>query len=128
MYGYPKFQITNECLIPFVTGVTLCFTKEGNTQIDPLCLISSTLNIPLGVSNFHSKNLSQESFSHIEKKQYFLKTKKLMYVNFNPNTNFSHRKNLYSLFEHNQWATNDVKPLKNEDYQKNLTRKIQYLH
>ena len=78
--------------------------------------------IPLGVSNFHSKNLSQESFNRIEKKQYFQKTKKLMYVNFNPNTNFSHRKNLYDLFKHNQWATKDIKPLKNEDYQKNITK------
>ena len=38
--GYPRFQITREYLVPFVTGLTLCQTKLGNTIIEPLGLIS----------------------------------------------------------------------------------------
>jgi hypothetical protein len=38
--GYPKFQRTKEYLVPFVTGLTLCQRKEGNTIIEPLGNIS----------------------------------------------------------------------------------------
>jgi hypothetical protein len=34
--GYPRFHTTNEYLTPFVTGLTLCHTNEGNTIIEPL--------------------------------------------------------------------------------------------
>ena len=38
--GGPKNQTTNEYLIPFVTGATLCSISEGNTIIDPILLNS----------------------------------------------------------------------------------------
>ena len=38
--GGPKNQVTNEYLIPFVTGATLCSISEGNTTIDPILLNS----------------------------------------------------------------------------------------
>lgn len=97
-----------------------CISKWFSINVD--YKTPDLIPIPLGVANFHSKNLNKDIFSQIDKNDYFLKIKKLMYINFNPNTNFSHRKDLYSHFETSEWATKDIKPLKNEDYQRNLTQ------
>ena len=38
--GLPKLQFTKEYLVPFVTGATLCQTKDGKTITVPLDKIS----------------------------------------------------------------------------------------
>jgi len=97
-----------------------CISKWYSINID--YKTPDLIPIPLGIANFHSKNLSINNFNYVEKNEYFIETKKLMYANFNPNTNFSHRKNIYGLFKSNTWATKDIEPLNNEDYQKKLTQ------
>lgn len=97
-----------------------CISKWYSINID--YKTPDLIPIPLGIANFHSKNLSKDNFRYLEKNEYFIKTKKLIYINFNPNTNFSHRKSLYGTFKTNTWATKDIEPLQNEDYQKKITQ------
>ena len=63
-----------------------CISKWYSINVDYKA--PDLIPIPLGVANFHSKNLNKDSFSNIEKNNYFMKEKELMYINFNPNTNF----------------------------------------
>jgi hypothetical protein len=44
--------MTNEYLVPSVTGLTLCQTKLGNTTIDPLGNISKQGLVGVGSSVF----------------------------------------------------------------------------
>ena len=97
-----------------------CISKWYSINVDYKA--PDLIPIPLGVANFHSKNLNKDSFSNIEKNDYFMKEKELMYINFNPNTNFSHRKDIYSTFETFDWATKDILPLENDEYQKNIAK------
>ena len=38
--GLPRCHTTKLYLVPFITGLTLCHTNEGNTMIDPFGSIS----------------------------------------------------------------------------------------
>jgi len=79
--------------------------------------------IPLGLANFHPKNLSENHFSNaINFSDYFGKKEKLIYINFNPNTNFSHRKNIYKNLEDSVWADKDKTPISLDDYKKRMTK------
>ena len=77
--------------------------------------------IPIGVANFHKKNLNETFFNSQNDILSFLKTKeKLLYVNFNPNTNFSHRKGLLELFKNKNWASVDENTLDHTQYSNNI--------
>jgi len=79
--------------------------------------------VPLGLANFHPKNLSENHFSNeINFSDYFGKKEKLIYINFNPNTNFSHRKNIYKNLENSVWADKDKTPISLDDYKKRMTK------
>ena len=79
--------------------------------------------IPLGLANFHPKNLSENHFSNeINFSDYFGKKEKLIYINFNPNTNFSHRKNIYKNLEDSVWADKDKTPISLGDYKKRMSK------
>lgn len=78
--------------------------------------------IPLGIANFHSKNLNLSDFegNNIVKKKTEDKLKKL-YVNFNENTNYIERRNIFDIFENFNWAKVDRLTLSNHQYQINLS-------
>ncbi len=79
--------------------------------------------IPLGLANFHHKNLNENHFSkNINLYDYFKDKEKLLYLNFNPNTNFSHRKNIYKIFEGLNWADNEINPVSLDKYREKMNK------
>lgn len=93
-----------------------CISKWYSSNVD--YLHPNLIPIPLGVANFHPKNLNIENFKkQIKFENYFDQNKKLLYLNFNPNTNFSHRKNLYQLLN---WSNSDETPINHNEYKENL--------
>ena len=96
-----------------------CISKWYSINVDGS--FTNLIPIPLGIANFHDKNLSENSFedpySSIE---YFSEKNSLLYINFNPNTNFSHRKNIYDIFRDKLWANLDESPLKNNAYKNKM--------
>lgn len=74
--------------------------------------------IPIGLSNEHPKNVN---YSDIKLKNKTEK-EKLIYVNFNENTNIKHRKNLYNNFKKYKWATVDNANLTKQQYINNLNQ------
>lgn len=77
--------------------------------------------IPIGIANFHSKNLNENSFGSISKTEnYFVRKNKLLYLNFNINTNFQHRKSLFEQFRNFNWVNYDLTPISFENYLINL--------
>ena len=79
--------------------------------------------IPLGLANFHPKNLSENHFSNkISFSDYFGRKDKLIYLNFNPNTNFSHRKDIYNSFQRFEWVDSDKTPISLDGYKKRMSK------
>ena len=77
--------------------------------------------IPIGVANFHSKNLNQNDFSNeLNKSSFIQKKKSKLYLNFNPNTNFLERKKLLEDFEICDWTSVDKSPINHKAYKQNL--------
>ena len=78
--------------------------------------------IPIGIANFHSKNLNVDIFDKNLNRQNYIQNKKInLYLNFNPNTNFSHRKNLFEYFKKFNWVKLDENPISHSAYKKNLS-------
>lgn len=78
--------------------------------------------IPIGIANFHSKNLSETIFTEkVEINDFFADKDKLLYVNFNPNTNFEHRKGLYEFFNNMSWVSSNSTTLRHIEYKKSLS-------
>lgn len=81
---------------------------------------SNLIPIPLGLSNNYSpKNLRASEFNSITFSKEFNKNK-LMYLNFNVNTNTSLRAPLESIYKNEQWSYYEKNILTLEDYSKNL--------
>ena len=81
---------------------------------------SNLIPIPLGLSNNYSpKNLRASEFNSITFSKEFNKNK-LMYLNFNVNTNTSSRAPLESIYKNEQWSYYEENILTLEDYSKNL--------
>ena len=77
--------------------------------------------IPIGVANFHTKNLNQKDFLNVFNKSNFVKEKKSkLYLNFNPNTNFLERTKLLEDFQICDWASVDKSPIDHNAYKQNL--------
>ena len=77
--------------------------------------------IPIGVANFHSKNLSENDFLNEFDKSNFVKQKNIkLYLNFNPNTNFLERIKLLEDFENCEWASIDTSTIDHISYKQNL--------
>ena len=74
--------------------------------------------IPIGLANFHTKNLNE--ILNKNSSSNFSEHLNRLYLNFNPNTNFSHRKSLFSQFKNNSWAELDESPISHEEYQSKL--------
>ena len=90
-----------------------------NVDIDRKDLIP----IPLGLANFHPKNLNENHFlNNINFSNYFGNKEKLFYINFNPNTNFSHRKDLYKSFQGFEWADSDKTQISLDGYKKRMSK------
>lgn len=73
--------------------------------------------IPIGLSNNHPKNVN---FEHLNQ-QLNPETEKLLYLNFNIQTNAKHRQNLYEKFEIYDWVTVEKANLTIESYAENLS-------
>ena len=81
---------------------------------------SHLISIPLGVADrFAKKNLNIDDIHKNLDLTYGNKINKI-YVNFTPNTNFRHRKNLYNLFSNKDFAVVDIPNITNESYHENL--------
>lgn len=76
--------------------------------------------IPIGLSNEHPKNVNYSDIKFINKNE----KEKLIYINFNENTNLKHRKNLYNNFEKHYWATVENANLTKQQYINNLNQHI----
>ena len=62
--------------------------------------------IPLGLArNFSKKNVGKSNFSDFNSDIFQKNYDVSLYVNFQENTNYSHRKKIYSHFKHFDWAT-----------------------
>tara|TARA_B000000565_G_scaffold253300_2_gene229716 strand:- start:342 stop:1370 length:1029 start_codon:yes stop_codon:yes gene_type:complete len=73
--------------------------------------------IPIGVANFHSKNLNEKMFEDdINLGRLYFEKSNLFYLNFNQNTNFNHRKGLFDYFSHEQNTTIRKDNIGNENY------------
>jgi hypothetical protein len=96
-----------------------CISKWYAINVDES--FPDLIPIPLGLANFHDKNLSENSFEdkHLSK-DYYSDKKNLLYLNFNANTNFSHRKNIYNIFRDKPWASLDEVPLSNDTYKNKM--------
>lgn len=78
--------------------------------------------IPLGLSNNYSpKNLLPDDFENFKNNKILQKEKKL-YLNFNPNTNFSERDMLYGKFKNLNWVKIEDSNLSKESYHKELSK------
>jgi len=83
---------------------------------------SDLIPIPIGIANFHTKNLNEKDLLKTSNsRNYFINKSKLLYVNFNQNTNFSHRKGLYDYFRSKSWSESDIKPLDHVSYREKLS-------
>jgi hypothetical protein len=97
-----------------------CISKWYSINVDTY--FPNLIPIPLGIADFHEKNLNKDSFTRQNLLENFLLNKKnLLYLNFNQNTNFSHRKNIYSTFKKKTWANINKDPLSNKVYQAKIT-------
>lgn len=77
--------------------------------------------IPLGLSNNYSpKNLLPADFDRFSSEA--IEKENKMYLNFNSNTNFSERENLYEKFEAQNWVKIQNSNLSKEDYYKELSK------
>lgn len=82
---------------------------------------SDLIPIPIGIANFHSKNLDSKFFSsRLNINKYFSLKKNYLYLNFNPNTKFSERKGLLEFFKDRDWAKVDVEMISHHDYKENI--------
>ena len=81
---------------------------------------NNLIPIPLGLSNDYSpKNLRASEFKSITFSKEFNENK-LMYLNFNVNTNTSFRAPLESIYKNEQWSYYEENILNLKDYSKNL--------
>ena len=97
-----------------------CISKWYSINVDYDA--EGLIPIPIGIANFHSKNLNEKIFSNfVQKNNYFHEKNNLLYVNFNPNTNFEHRKSLYSYFNQLDWVNTDLASLKHEQYKSKIS-------
>ena len=98
-----------------------CVSKWYSTNVD--YEHSDLIPIPLGIGNFHSKNLYEHNVLNSSYQNMIFANKSgLLYINFNPNTNFEHRKNLYNYFEHENWVNSDKSTLNHKTYKDNLSK------
>jgi hypothetical protein len=97
-----------------------CISKWYSINVDYRS--HDLIPIPIGIANFHSKNLNEEMFSgNLQINNYLIEKDNLLYLNFNPNTNFKHRKSLFSLFSNKKWVNLDQTPLDQTEYKKKLS-------
>ena len=91
------------------------YSINVNTQKEDL------IPIPIGIANFHSKNLSLDMFDKNNfSEEIFSNDKKLLYLNFNQNTNFNHRKGLFKLFNSTPNTTVRIENISNKNYFREL--------
>lgn len=96
-----------------------CISKWYSINVD--FKDENLIPIPLGLANFHSKNLNEEIFkNNINFANYYNLKSRLLYLNFNVNTNFGHRKNLFTLFQKYNWASLEKNTLEHFVYKKNM--------
>ena len=97
-----------------------CISKWYSINVD--FKTKNLIPIPIGIANFHSKNLNEDEFTNFKEKDDYINIKKgFLYINFNPNTNFSHRKGLYPYFFKESWATVDPVSLIHSEYKSKLS-------
>ncbi len=97
-----------------------CISKWYSINVD--YIHKDLIPIPIGIANFHSKNLSETIFTNsVETNNFFTEKEKLLYINFNPNTNFQHRKGLYKYFSKMNWANLDQTSLEHNEYKSRLS-------
>ena len=77
--------------------------------------------IPIGIANFHEKNLNENDFKFDINLDNFISSKNnTLYLNFNENTNFNHRKSIIDDFKKFNWVNYDRVPITFEVYLENL--------
>ena len=82
-----------------------CIKKWYSVNVD--YQNNSLIPIPIGIgSDFSLKNLTSLDFSKLNEKNYY-KNEINMYINFQTNTNYRERKNLYSQFKKEPWVNFD---------------------
>lgn len=92
-----------------------CISKWYSSNVDNPK--DDLIPIPLGIANFHSKNLNQTQFSNnLHPNDFFKEKENLLYLNFNINTNFGHRKDLYDKFSEFSWVSLNKTPVSLNDY------------
>ena len=96
-----------------------CISKWFSINVD--YADPDLIPIPLGVANFHSKNLNENSFKN-KNLNFFSEKTNLLYLNFNPNTNFQHRKSLYNQFKNEEWVDYDELPILKREYQQKISQ------
>jgi hypothetical protein len=98
-----------------------CISKWYSINVD--FKTDNLIPIPIGIANFHSKNLNENEFTKTNEKEKYISSKEgLLYLNFNPNTNFTHRKGLYSYFNKKKWAKVDSASLMHSDYKNRISK------
>jgi hypothetical protein len=97
-----------------------CISKWYSINVD--FKNENLIPIPIGIANFHSKNLNETMFDNvIEKNNLFRDKDNLLYLNFNANTNFGHRKNLFTLFRDKDWVMADSSSLEHLEYKTRIS-------
>ena len=77
--------------------------------------------VPLGLaSRFSKKNLTEDYFKEVVNKNDFIKEDINLYLNFQVNTNFVERSNLYNIFTGHDWVTHDFPDNDNNKYHQSL--------
>jgi len=71
--------------------------------------------IPLGLSNLHPKNLNEDDISFVESEK-----SKLLYINFQENTNYNHRRGLYDYFDNKEWCYKKIPNLSIKEFSRDL--------
>ncbi len=82
-----------------------CIKKWFSVNVD--YKNNSLIPIPIGIaSDFSLKNLTSSDFSNLNEKNYY-KDEINMYINFQTNTNYRERRNLYNQFREEPWVNFD---------------------
>ena len=98
-----------------------CISEWYSVNVD--IVRNDLIPIPIGIANFHSKNLNSELFTEeVNISKYFLPKVNTLYLNFNPNTKFSERKGLFEYFKNQNWTEVDEEIINHQDYKDKIAK------
>ena len=129
---YHLRKVKNLKNIKIITNQTDSLISKKLFQKKPRCVSTwyavnvgfehkQLIPVPLGLaSRFSKKNLTEDYFKEVVTKNDYMKKDINLYVNFQVNTNFVERSNLYKIFTGHDWVTQNFPDNDNNKYHQSL--------